>query len=122
MDMDNLKTEQMEALITAADYCKRLATAINNLAYEFENGKLEDTNQYAKEILDGINWVIQVYNGTKDLLSEMDVVIDEDKINAAIENLVAAYDNNDDASKADILRGDILDFVNSMILAGARLN
>lgn len=122
MDKETSKAEQIEAVITAADYCRKLVPAINNLVYEFENGKLEDTNQYAKEVFDGINWVIQVYNGTKGLLKEIQVVIDENKINEDIAALAAAYENDDDASKAAVLRGGIIDFINNMILAGGKLN
>lgn len=122
MDKETSKAEQIEAVITAADYCRKLVPAINNLVYEFENGKLEDTNQYAKEVFDGINWVIQVYNGTKGLLKEIQVVIDENKVNEDIAALAAAYENDDDASKAAVLRGGIIDFINNMILAGGKLN
>ena len=119
---NNMRAEQIEAVITAADYCKRLVTAINNLIYEFENGRLEDTPQYAKDVLDGINWVIQVYNATKELFAETGVVVDEDRMNRDVVRLAAAYDNNDDAEKAAVLGGGILDFVNSVIEAGGRLN
>lgn len=120
--IDNIKSEQIEAVITAADYCKKLVKAMDSLAKEFENGKLEDTDEYAKTVLAGINWTIQVYNGTKEFLKENEILIDEDKINAAIADLGKAYKDDDDKAKAAVLKGDLKEFVSDMIEAGAKLN
>ena len=62
--------EVIEAVLTASEYCKKLERALGNVAFEFENGKADDTEDYAKSILEGVNWTIQVYNATKDYLKE----------------------------------------------------
>ena len=120
--IDNTRSEQIEAVVMAADYCKKLVKAMDNLAGEFENGKLEDTDEYAKNVLAGINWTIQVYNGTKDCLKGIGILIDEGKINAAIGDLGRAYQDDDDAAKAAVLRSALKEFVSDMIEAGAKLN
>ena len=56
--------EVIEAVLTASEYCKKLERALGNVAFEFENGKADDTEDYAKSILEGVNWTIQVYNAT----------------------------------------------------------
>lgn len=43
--------EVIEAVLTASEYCKKLERALGNVAFEFENGKADDTEDYAKSIL-----------------------------------------------------------------------
>jgi len=120
--MSESNSEVVEAVMTASDYCKKLEKAIDNVVDEFKNGRKSDTDEYAKMILDGINWVIQVYNSTKDYLKEIGSNIDESAVNESIKQLAAAYQSNDDEAKADALAGGIRDFIGEIALAGGRIN
>ena len=37
--------EVIEAVLTASEYCKKLERALGNVAFEFENGKADDTRR-----------------------------------------------------------------------------
>ena len=106
--------EVIEAVLTASEYCKKLERALGNVAFEFENGKADDTEDYAKSILEGVNWTIQVYNATKDYLKEIGV---ENGV-----QLQRKADDDDDNAKAELFKGEIKNFIGAIALAGGRIN
>ena len=75
-NMDNLK-EQLEALEMAYEYIKKLEIGIVTVVPEIRTIKKDDTDEYLQKIIEGINWVIQVVNGTMDLLNEMILSLSE---------------------------------------------
>lgn len=109
--MEELRQQQQEALETAGEYCEKLINAIENVVKELEDQKLSDTDAYMESVIKGINWVIEVYMGTKEYISQLDVKIDKDVINSSVLRLNEAIANGDDKGKAEALKGDILGFI-----------
>lgn len=109
--MQDNRTEQIEALNTAKDYCTRLYKGVNALADELRTGRLPDTEEYMKTVINGINWVFEVYNATKDLINENCDYIDKDKVNAGAVELGKAVADNDDEKVADKLENVIAPFI-----------
>ena len=109
--MQDNRTEQIEALNTAKDYCIRLYKGVNALADELRTGRLPDTEEYMKTVINGINWVFEVYNATKDLINENCDYIDKDKVNAGAVELGKAVADNDDEKAADKLENVIAPFI-----------
>lgn len=109
--MQDNRTEQIEALNTARDYCIRLYKGVNALADELRTGRLPDTEEYMKTVINGINWVFEVYNATKDLINENCDYIDKDKVNAGAVELGKAVADNDDEKAADKLENVIAPFI-----------
>lgn len=108
--MDNLKQQQIEALQVASDYCNKIANAIENIITEYTVERKEDTDEYMNHIMTGLNWIIQVFNGTQDLINHDAEVIHKDQVNSYVLELNEANNENDDAKRAEALRG-ILSFV-----------
>lgn len=109
--MQDNRTEQIEALNTAKDYCIRLYKGVNALADELRTGRLPDTEEYMKTVINGINWVFEVYNATKELINENCDYIDKDKVNAGAVELGKAVADNDDEKAADKLENVIAPFI-----------
>lgn len=109
--MQDNRTEQIEALNTAKDYCIRLYKGVNALADELRTGRLPDTEEYMKTVINGINWVFEVYNATKNLINENCDYIDKDKVNAGAVELGKAVADNDDEKVADKLENVIAPFI-----------
>ena len=101
--MEELKVQQMEALEVAGEYCTKLIAGIENVIAELKGEKYADTDDFLKHIVTGINWTIEIYNGTKTLLEEEAVNIDKDLANKSITELNQAYDARDDYRIADAL-------------------
>lgn len=109
--MDELRTQQTEALQVAHEYSIKLINGIKNVADELEGSRLPDTDTYLNEVVNGLNWIIEVTNGTMSLINEESVVIEKDKVNDVINSLSEALKSKDDMAIADILKNGVLGFV-----------
>lgn len=109
--MQDNRAEQIEALGVAKDYCVKLQNGINNVVKELREGRLPDTTEYLNTILKGINWVFEVYNGTKEVIAESGVVIDKEKVNSEAARLSKSLKDKDDLAVADILENVIAPFL-----------
>ena len=105
--MEDLRTQQIEALQVAAPYCEKIIVALNNIIGEFSGNRQEDTDEYMKSIINGLNWIFEVYNGTEALIVEDGAVINKEEVNGCVIELNQAAD---DSAKAKAFEG-ILDFV-----------
>lgn len=105
--MEDLRTQQIEALQVAAPYCQKIIVALNNVIGELSGNRQEDTDEYIKSVVNGLNWIFEVYNGTSSLINEDGVAINKDEVNGYVIELNAA---SDDESKAKAFKG-ILGFV-----------
>lgn|SRR5574344_2189682 len=116
-----LRNEKEEALKTAADYSEKLEKGIENVVKELTGTKLPDTQEYLGTILKGINWLIQIYNSTKDLIEELGVKIDKDTVNSDAIKLNEALKSSDDKVIAKCLQEGIVPFLKSIEKAGSSL-
>ncbi|MBQ4284555.1 MAG: molecular chaperone [Lachnospira sp.] len=105
--MEDLRTQQIEALQVAAPYCEKMIGALKSMIEEFSGNRQEDTDEYMKGVVDGLNWIFEVYNGTSSLINEGGEVINKDEVNGCVAKLSAAAD---DTAKAEAFKG-ILEFV-----------
>ena len=115
------RANQVEALQVAGEYCEKLIPGIQNVIVELKGVRQPDTTEYLETIMKGINWLIQVYNGVRELLKEEAVAVDEDSVNAAIILLNNATKADDDAKRAEALGGGIFDFVKEMKQAAEKI-
>ena len=105
--MDELRTQQIEALQVAVPYCEKMIKAMNNIVDEFSGNRKEDTDAFMNSIISGLNWIFEVYNGTQDLVNE-DSVIDKEKANQCVLMLNEANLDNDDLKRAEAFKGILL--------------
>ena len=101
--MEDLRTQQIEALEVAVPYCAKISNALNNLMEELNGHRQPDTDEYST--LNGLNWIVEVYNGTKDLINKDSVVINKEEVNKSVLALNAANNANDDAARVEALKG-----------------
>lgn len=109
--MQKQRAEMLEALNTANEYCKRLYKGVGALAEELRTGRLDDTEEYMQTVINGINWVFEVYNATKELINEKCDIIKKDKVNEGIVELANAISSNNDEIIADKLDNVVAPFI-----------
>ncbi len=113
-EMVENREEKIEALKVAKDYCKRLENGMETLTKELRGERLPDTGEYLKTVVNGLNWIIEVYNATSDLVNENENVIDKDTVNEQTTKLNSALKQNDDALIADTLENGIVPFLEKL--------
>lgn len=98
--MDN-RAEQKEALETLAEFNIRLINNMKIVVKELSGKRLDDTNVFLQDILNAINWEVQVMNGTMALLNEDTQYIDKEDFNEKIIALGNAVNAKDDIKMAE---------------------
>jgi hypothetical protein len=118
--MEELRKQQLEALKEAAEYSSKIITAIGRITEELSGNRLPDTDEYLDNILKGLNWLISIFNATKDLINENGVVIDKNTVNVSVSLLNEGFSEKNDAKLVEALKG-ILQFVESFKKEAERL-
>lgn len=117
--MDDYRQQQVEALQVAHEYSAKLINGIDNVLTELKGNRLLDTDEYLKEIVNGINWLIEVTNRTLEVINENELVIDREQVNDAIKEFGAALGKKDDEQIAGALETGVLSFLKAFEAATA---
>lgn len=102
--MEDIKQQQLEVLKEASTYCVNVIRVIDTVVPELLGDKKDDTDEYFRMTVDGINTAFEMYNSTKSLLAGEGITIDEASVNECVKSLSAAVQNNEDSAKADALQ------------------
>ena len=57
--MEDLRTQQIEALEVAVPYCAKISNALNNLMEELNGHRQPDTDEYMKSALNGLTGLLK---------------------------------------------------------------
>lgn len=105
---NNLNEEQKEALEVYIEYNKRLMNSINMLLLELREQRKDDTDEFQKKIIEGLNWEIQILNGTLSLINQKEERINKNEVNQQVLKLEEALKTREDEKIADSFERDIL--------------
>lgn len=124
MDTDikntDLRADQIEALETLVNYTPKLNKGIETVIEELSGNSKDDTHEYLRVIIDGINWVLGIINGCLDLVAECNVAFDKDAANIKSKNFSDAYLTKEDAKTAESLRDDVLPLIGAVTDAAVK--
>lgn len=119
--MENQREQQIEALKAGYEYTKRLQNGIESVIVELREERKEDTKEFLDQIMKGINWIIQVVNGTASLINEKEKRINKDEMNEVIVSLNSALKMEEDLQIAKILQEGIMPFLNSFLICAKEI-
>ena len=103
--MDELMLEKKEALTVMKEYLGKLIPGMEVAVYELTEGRKADTDTLLKNCIDGLNWVIEIYNRTSDIIQEKEVKLNKEEMNPAIQKLGNTLVEKEDRQIADALQG-----------------
>ncbi len=106
--MDDVKQQQKEALITAYEYMERLFAAIPKVCGELRSGMLPDTQEYLNAILNGVNFVTEVFNRTMDYVNDGQELVNKEELNEYVIKFMEEYKKKSPLLTADALENYIL--------------
>lgn len=108
--MEDNRAEQVEALEALEDYNPRLIKAMKAVALELKGTRQPDTDEYLQSVINGINWEIQVLNGTMSVINENTKQIDKEETNQIFVEFSKIYQNKKDAELAECIEIKIIPF------------
>lgn len=100
-----MNKEKIEVLQTANDYMNNLKDGIVNLANMIREGKEQEAITIIPQVVDGIEWIIQVITLTKEVQkNEMGV----EALNDQLQEIIEALENEDYILVGDLFNYEIL--------------
>lgn len=115
--MDDREILQREVLKELISYSANLIPALQSIIEELRGNEREDTNDFLNEVINGINWEIEVYNQCAPLINEKSSYIDKKVMIAAVKSLGEALSGSNNLQIADCLEHEFLPFLNKLALA-----
>ena len=106
--MEDNRREEKEALKVLTEYSPKLLKSMRNVMEELHGNRQPDTDEYLLSIIKGMNWEIQVLNGTMDYLNETGQLIEA--ANALFVNFSKIYQEKDDEKLAEVFEKDMIPF------------
>lgn len=114
MTPEEIRENQIEALGSLTEYSPKLLESMRTSVKELQGEKLEDTYEYLRMVLDGVNWELQVLNGCLSLINEKETVIEKESVNPFIERLSSAFMEKEDDTIVEILVGEMIPFIEKL--------
>ena len=114
--MSDNRNEQIEALQALLEYNPRLIHGMQAVTVELEGNRKPDTDEFLKAVINGMNWEIQIVNGTKEVIDEQDVVIDRQTMNESFKEFSDAYARKDDYAMAVLFFQKLIPFFVSPVV------
>ncbi len=112
--MEDIRVQQMEALKMADEYLKKLIPSMEAVIEELNGKEKEDTQEYLNQVIEGLNFMIETFNATMDLINEENTVIDKEEINREVLNLSDAMLSKNYRHAATIMDSGILPFLKTL--------
>lgn len=112
-EREHLQREVLKELIS---YSERLIPAVQDIIEELRTEVKADTNDYLNEVINGINWEIEVYNQCADLINVNSNYIDKKVMIEAVQHLGTSLNSGDYQQVADCFENDFLTFLNKLTL------
>lgn len=109
--MEDIRMQQLEVLETGIEYVKKLVPATKEIIPELRGEEKEDTMDYLNQIIEGINFLIEIVNATMTLINEKEEILSKDGIEEKVQFLSAALTARDNAKTAQALEEGMLPFM-----------
>ena len=109
--METIREQQNEALKTAAEYLGKLIPAMEQVISEIRGQMQEDTVDFLLQVIDGLNFMIETYNVTREVVNDPEPLINDDELEKAVGALSEGFSKKDYSAIADELSGDIIPFL-----------
>ena len=116
--MDDYRQQQMDVLKEAVPYSEKLIGAIEKVSEELSGVPFPETHDAVNVIIEGLNWLFEVCNGTKDIIEAG--AVDEAEANSGVKELSEAVKADDDVAVSKALVR-LSTFVKQLHDAGSRL-
>jgi len=108
---------QRDVLVELISYNNNLIPALQDIIEELRGETREDTNDFLGEVINGINWEIEVYNQCASLINSKSSYIDKKSMIVAVKNLGISLNSGNTLQIAECFEQDFLPFLNKLTLA-----
>lgn len=112
--MEQLLEEKKEAVEVAREYLEKLIPGMETLCKELKGDRQPDTDDFQKQCIDGLNWVIEIYNRTSDVMDTGKIRMEKQELNARLMELGTAIKDKEDEKIAQVLEDTVIPFLKDL--------
>ena len=106
--------EKKEAVEVAREYLEKLIPGMETLCRELKGERQADTDDFQKQCIDGLNWVIEIYNRTSDVMDIGKIRVEKQELNAKLMELGTAIKDREDGKIAQTLEDTVIPFLKDL--------
>ncbi|WP_265445743.1 hypothetical protein [Acetivibrio straminisolvens] len=99
-----------EIIGTAAEYIVKASEGVGQIVEFFQSGREDVATRMMVDLVEGIEWLTQAIEGTKDIHGEYSMDISQ--ANSILREISEAYENMDYVLISDLLEYELLPIVN----------
>ena len=110
----DLRQQQIDALEMAVEYLDKLIPSMEQVISEIKGQMQEDTIDFLIQIIDGLNFMFETYNATKDLISSKGSVFNDEALEEVVNRLSDGFSKKDYVKIAMELETSIVPFLQGL--------
>lgn len=116
--MEPTREQKLEAVRGICEYDKKLIDACEEIIIALCEGKVSVQSPLLANIIQGINWTVEVLNRTMDMFNEGRERLNKEELNSALVSFSTAYESGEEGRIAEALQNAILPFLHKVCFAG----
>lgn len=120
--MEPTREQMVEAVKGICEYDKKLIAACEDIIEDLKTGKVKVQSKVMENIIQGINWTVEVLNRTMDAFNEGKERLNKEELNSALVSFSAAYESGEGVRVAETMQNAIIPFLHAVCDAGAEIN
>lgn len=109
--MATIREEQVEAFEMVLEYLDKLIPSMETVVGEIKGESKEDTIDFLVQVTDGLNFMLEAYEASSDIINGDKVLINNDVLEASVGVLSEGFSKDDYGMIADELEKSILPFL-----------
>lgn len=119
--MEPTREQVLEAIKGICEYDTKLITACEDIIDDLTTGKITLLSKVMQNIIQGINWTVEVLNRTMDTFNEEKERLNKEELNSALVSFSTAYETGDGARVAEAVQNHIIPFLRKVCEAAQEL-
>ena len=116
--MEPTKEQIMEAIRGICEYDTKLIAACEEIIEDLKEEKLSLLSNIMQNIIQGINWTVEVLNRTIDTFNEEKERLNKEELNSALVSFSTAYESGSGEKVAEAIQSAIIPFLHKVCEAG----
>ena len=109
--METVNQEKIDALKMAAEYMDKLIPSMEQVISEIKGQQQPDTIDFLLQVIEGLNFMIETYNATEDIVNGNEPLINRDVFEEVVGRLSDGFSKKDYKAIAGELEESIIPFL-----------
>ncbi len=119
--MEPTREQVLEAIHGIREYDTKLIAACEDIIGDLKTGSITLLSKVMQNIIQGINWTVEVLNRTMDTFNEGKERLNKEELNSALVSFSTAYETGDCGKVAEAVQNAIIPFLQKVCSAGEEI-